>query len=379
MSATMSTKDAFQSDKKMRAKFFLQRPGFILDVDLHLPAQGVIAIFGPSGCGKTTLLRCMSGLEHTQHGLMTWRDNQFSAEQVWQDADNFVPTHKRPLGYVFQEASLFDHLSVKGNLQFAVKRRIKTEHSQLALNDDEIVQLLGIEPLLKRKPNQLSGGERQRVAIARALMIHPKILFMDEPLAAIDEARKDDVLPYLEKLKAKLNIPIVYVTHSANEIARLADHLVVMENGEVVIAGGLQQTLADLQNPLKLGQEAGVVLTGQIQQKDPQWHLMEVAFDGGSVWLKDSGHELGDYVRIRLLAKDISLALSHHDDSSIQNILKGQVLALHPEEDNGMVLAQVAIGQSVLLARITARAIDKLSLKSDMPVWVQIKSAALIG
>ena len=377
----MTDTNHFDSHRKTRAQFFLQRPNFILDVDLHLPTQGVIAIFGPSGSGKTTLLRCMAGLEKPEHGKMTWRRDQFADEEVWQDDAFFLPTHKRPLGYVFQEASLFEHLTVKGNLNYAKKRRGKSQPDTVAgfMSDDDIQTLLGINHLLNRKPDQLSGGERQRVAIARALMIHPQVLFMDEPLASLDDTRKDEVLPYLETLKTKLNIPIVYVTHSANEIARLADHLVVMENGEVVTSGGIEKTLADLNNPLKLGPEAGVVLTGQIQEKDPQWHLMQVGFDGGAVWLKDSGHELGDYVRIRLLAKDISVALSHHNDSSIQNIISGHLKAFSEDTDEGMVLAQVEVGQSVLLTRITARSVEQLGLKPHMKVWVQIKSAALIG
>lgn len=378
-SVPKSDQNDFHSDKKIHAQFFLQRPGFILDVDLHLPTHGVIAIFGPSGCGKTTLLRCMSGLEQTPNGHMSWRESQFSQAHIWQDETLFVPTHQRPLGYVFQEASLFDHLTVQGNLSYAIKRRKKNTESNTTLNDQAIMDLLGISHLLKRKPNNLSGGERQRVAIARALMIHPQILFMDEPLAAIDDARKDEVMPYLENLKQELSIPIIYVTHSTDEIARLADHLVVMENGEVTQSGKLNTVLSDIDHPLKLGSDMGAVLTGQIQEKDPEYHLMQVAFDGGSVWLRDSGHNMGDYVRIRLLAKDISLSLTQHNDSSIQNILSGQLIKLLYDQDNSMMLAQVAVGKSLLLARITKRAKVTLNLKPEMPIWLQIKSAALIS
>ena len=277
---------------------------------------------------------------------------------------------------MFQEASLFEHLSVKGNLNYAMKRRDKR---QQGLDYQEVLSLLGIEHLLKRRPDQLSGGERQRVAIARALLIQPKILFMDEPLASLDDARKDEVLPYLERLKNKLNIPIVYVTHSANEIARLADYLVVMENGEVVTSGPLEKTLADLDTPLKLGQDAGVVLTGQIQEKDEQWHLMHVAFDGGAVWLKDSNHNIGEYVRIRLLARDISLALQHHTDSSIQNILPCTISKIEKDDSPGLLLVQILLGQTPILARITEKAAHQLDLKPQQALWAQIKSAALIG
>ena len=369
----------FDSDKHLHAQFYVQRDGFVLDVDMRIPTDGVTAIFGPSGCGKTTLLRCMAGLEQTPHGRFSWRDHQFASAQIWQDEQHFVPTHKRPLGYVFQEASLFAHLTVNGNLAYAKKRRGKTAAARdHVLNDDAILHLLGIEHLLQRKPHELSGGERQRVAIARALMIHPKILFMDEPLASLDDKRKREVLPYLEQLKTQLNIPIIYVTHSADEIARLADHVVVMSQGEVVRHGSLAQILTDLNNPLKLGQEAGVVVTGQIQEKDEQWQLMQVAFDGGAVWLKDSGHKMGDYVRIRLLAKDISLSLSHAQDSSIQNILPCTICQIEDNPQAAYTLVKVHVGKSELLARLTRKAVAQLDLSVGKDVWVQIKSAALV-
>lgn len=225
---------------RIRAHFRMDWPGFSLNLDLNLPARGVTAIFGESGSGKTTLLRCVAGLERAQHGRLTIKG------EVWQDEQTFLPVYKRPLGYVFQEASLFPHLSVLGNLRYGLTRS-KTEQS---VSLDQAVGLLGIGHLLDRKPDRLSGGERQRVGIARALAVSPRLLLMDEPLAALDMARKQEILPYLERLHDELEFPVLYVTHSPDEVARLADQLVVMENGRVLAHGPLAETLSRLDQPI---------------------------------------------------------------------------------------------------------------------------------
>jgi molybdate transport system ATP-binding protein len=350
----------------LRLKFNLTRADFALNVDLQLPGRGVTALFGPSGCGKTTLLRCIAGLERASGSLMV-------NEHLWQDATHFVPTHQRAIGYVFQEASLFPHLSVRGNLQYGMKRAGGISKGTI----DPIIDLLGIRALLDRKPDGLSGGERQRVAIARALAVDPKLLLMDEPLAALDLKRKQEILPYLDRLQATLEIPILYVTHSPDEVVRLAHHLVVMDAGSVVASGELADTLSQLDLPVKLGQEAGVVIESVVGSIESQWHLTRMDFDGGSVWIRDPGLALGAKARVRILASDISLAREQPGKSSIQNVLQGQIDAMRDDEHPGLVLVRVKVGEAALLARVTKRAVSELALKPGDTVWTQVKSVAL--
>ncbi|MBV1914239.1 MAG: molybdenum ABC transporter ATP-binding protein [Pseudomonadales bacterium] len=353
--------------------FKTQYPNFCLDLNLELPGTGITAIFGPSGSGKTTLLRCIAGLQKPQHGELSIEG------EIWQDKNSFLPTHKRPLGYVFQEASLFPHLSAKGNLQFAMKRAGK----QLSRKDggvsfDQAVSLLGIESLLEQYPDQLSGGERQRVAIARALLINPRLLLMDEPLAALDQPRKQEILSYLDQLRKELDIPVLYVSHSTDEIARLANHLVILEKGRVVTSGPLQDVLARVDLPVQLGEDAGVVLEAKVVDRDTRWHLARVAFSGGELWVRDHGVAIGSHVRVRVLARDVSLALQAHSDTSIQNVLAGTVAKIAPDTDPAASLVQVTIGESKLVARITQRSLEQLKISVGDALWVQIKSVALV-
>jgi len=242
---------------------------------------------------------------------------------------------------------------------------------------DPIIDLLGIRALLDRKPEGLSGGERQRVAIARALAVDPQLLLMDEPLAALDLKRKQEILPYLDRLQATLEIPILYVTHSPDEVVRLAHHLVVMDAGSVVASGELADTLSQLDLPVKLGQEAGVVIDSVVGSIESQWHLTRMDFDGGSVWIRDPGLALGAKARVRILASDVSLAREQPGKSSIQNVLQGQIDGMRDDEHPGLVLVRVKIGETALLARVTKRAVSELALKTGDTVWTQVKSVAL--
>jgi len=243
--------------QEIRAKFCVDRKDFQLDVDLTLPGSGITALFGHSGSGKTTCLRAMAGLERAPQGYFAIGD------KVWQDEakQHFIPTHQRALGVVFQEASLFPHLSVRANMEFGLKRT-STAASRFAL--PEVAELLGIRALLERAPEQLSGGERQRVAIGRALLAGPEILLMDEPLAALDLKRKREILPYLEQLHSELDIPIIYVSHAPDEVARLADHLVLLDAGKVVASGPLNQVLSRIDLPDAFADDAGVVINTQV-------------------------------------------------------------------------------------------------------------------
>ena len=226
-------------------------------MDLHLPGSGITVLFGASGSGKTSVLRCVAGLERAHPGLVVVDG------EVWQDdtAQVFLPTHQRALGYVFQESSLFAHLDVLGNLRYGLKR---ARSAQAEATLQTAIELLGIGRLLQRRPGQLSGGERQRVAIARALATSPRLLLLDEPMAALDLARRQEIMPWLERLRDELHIPMLYVTHSADELARLADHLVVLEGGQVKAAGPVDQVLSSVHLPMVLGDDAGALLRGQV-------------------------------------------------------------------------------------------------------------------
>lgn len=354
----------------IHARFALTLADFTLDVDLQLPGHGITALFGPSGSGKTSLLRCIAGLQRVEHGELHVNGH------TWQQDRLFLATHQRPLGYVFQEASLFDHLDVRANLHYGLKRVAKSEQK---IARQHVVDLLDIGSLMQRKPSQLSGGERQRVAIARALLTSPRLLLMDEPLAALDQARKQEILPYLERLHDELEIPLLFVSHAPDEVARLADHLVVLDKGRVVATGPLADTLARFDLPIQLGDDAGVVIEGVIAERNSQWHLARVECDGNSFWVRDSGHPHGHAVRIRILARDVSLALSESQDSSILNILPAEVVEMGNEAHPAQMLVKLKIGKVPLLSRITQRSVQTLNLAPGSQVFAQIKAVALIA
>lgn len=356
------------NDNRIKARFLTTLESFSLDVDLDLPGEGVTAFFGPSGCGKTTLLRCIAGLYPASGNFIVNGDS-------WQDDSFSLATHKRSIGYVFQEAHLFPHLNVKKNLSYGLSR-VKPNDRKVSL--DDAIELLGIGHLLNRHTTEISGGERQRVAIAQALVMSPKILLMDEPLAALDLKRKKEILPYIERLSESLNLPILYVTHSADEVARLADHLVVMEEGKVLVSGPLSETLARLDLPIKFGEESAVVLKASIVEHDKQWHLVRAAFPGGNIWARNMGHDLNAPVRLRVLARDVSLALKKAEQSSIQNVFPAVVDEISDTEHLAIKVVRVLVGDTAILCRLTARSVANLDLKVGKKVWAQIKSVAII-
>ncbi|MCG6942014.1 MAG: molybdenum ABC transporter ATP-binding protein [Thiohalocapsa sp.] len=360
----------------IQARVRVQWPGFALDVDERLPGLGVTALFGHSGSGKTTLLRCIAGLEHAAAGEI-----RFNGE-TWQDASTWVPTHRRPIGYVFQEASLFPHLTVLSNLRYGQKRSQAKGQGQDArearFSLEHAIELLGIGHLLKRRPASLSGGERQRVGIARALAVSPRLLLMDEPLAALDLARKQEILPYLERLHDDLEIPVLYVSHAPDEVARLADHLVVMDAGRVLASGPLNQILSRLDLPIRLGEDAGVVLDGRVAERDERWHLLRVACCSASLWVRDSGAAIGDHARIRILARDVSIAHEPKTGTSILNTLPARVLSLGNDAHPALSLVKLDVAGSPVLARVTHRSAEQLGLAPGMTVWIQIKAVALL-
>lgn len=355
-------------NKHITAQFTTTLGTFALDVNLQLPGRGVTAIFGQSGSGKSTLLRCIAGLQRAE-GVLQVNDAS------WQNASCFTPVHQRSLAYVFQEASLFSHLSVRRNIEYGYKR-LAPHQRKLAF--DQVVDWLGIGRLLDRAPDHLSGGEKQRVAIARALLTSPAILLMDEPLSALDQKSKNEILPYLEQLHDELSIPVLYVTHSADEVARLADHVVYMDAGRVIASGNMRETLARLDMPAYMGEDAGVILEAVIIERDSQWQLLRVEFSGGSLWVRDSGLALGHKVRVRMLARDVSLALDKKTGTSIQNILQGVVEEIADDKHPGLALVRVRVGASPVLSRLTKRSVHELQLGVGKPIWVQVKSVAVL-
>lgn len=355
----------------------LQRGDFSLELVTELPAQGVTVLYGASGSGKTTCLRILAGLEPTARGRVV------VAGQVWQDTAQglFVPTHQRAVGYVFQEASLLDHLSVEGNLKFGFQR---TPPARRRSAWDDSLELLGISHLLARQPNTLSGGERQRVAIARALAASPDLLLMDEPLAALDAPRKAEILPWLERLHSALHLPVVYVTHSLQELARLGDHAVLLDGGRVQAQGPVHSLLTRLDLPLAHGDGAAALVQARISAQDADTHLCTLAFAGGEFLLpcNDTVHlPTGTPVRVRIQARDVSLSLQMPQQTSVLNVLPALVADM-ADDGPGQVLVGLLLGAGTqstrLLSRISLLSARKLGIVPGQPVYAQIKGVAMV-
>ncbi len=347
---------------------------FALDIAFEAPMRGITALFGPSGCGKTTVLRCMAGLHMLADGHLS------VGGEVWQAGAAFRPPYERAAGYVFQEASLFPHLSVRRNLLYGQRRALRRGASE-AIRFDEVVALLGIEALLERAPLRLSGGERQRVAVGRALLSQPRLLLMDEPLAGLDRFSKDDILPYLEALHAALAIPILYVSHDLAEVERLADHLVLMNAGRAIACGPLQDLQADPELPIARLPEASVALNATVTGYDPDYGLATLAVDGGTIVVPGEYGAPGTARRMRVRASDVSLARAPSTASTILNILPARVLAAEAQDaaQINVVVRLGAAGQGArLLARVTRKSWVTLGLRPGDPVHAQVKSIALV-
>lgn len=347
----------------------LQQEDFSLDVDLSIPAGGISALFGPSGCGKTTLLRAIAGLERQARG--TLRVNGMR----WQDQGFFLPPHRRSLGYVFQEASLFPHLNVQHNLEYGLKRVANGERK---VSLDSAIELLGIGQLLDRKPHQLSGGERQRVAIARALAVSPSLLLMDEPLAALDMVRKQEILPYLESLHSRLEIPVIYVSHSPDEVARLADHLILMTNGTISASGPIADMLTRVDLPLAQGNDAEALIEATVAKHDPAYELTYLDFPGGRFTVGRKDLPVGTKVRLRVIARDVSITLEKQSGTSILNIFPASVDEIVPT-GSAQVTVRLLAGGVPLLSRITRKSASMLELAPGKQVYAQAKTVALLA
>ena len=341
-----------------------------LDIDTKLPCTGVTALFGPSGSGKTTFLRSLAGLTKAQKGEIIFKN------ETWQNHHQFVPPHQRAIGYVFQEASLLPHLSVAKNLEYAEKRARPGQSRQTI---EQLLSLLDISDLLHRNPEQLSGGERQRVAIARALISNPKLLLLDEPLSALDDKMKQHILTYLEQLRDIVAVPIIYVSHSPREVCRLADHVILMENGKIQRQGSVNEVIAHSDSFAST--TPGSIVKAKLVERDEQWQLAKLQFDGGYLWM--TAHTVmqvktNQTISVHIPAQDVSISLSRDMQSSIINRIPCVIAALNVTANAGTLLIQLQAGNTQLCCMITERSAHDLKLTSGMPVWAQIKSASII-
>lgn len=354
-------------------RLHVARRDFQLAVDLTLPGQGTTAIFGPSGSGKSTLLRAVAGLEHDAIGTLR------VAGETWQDERIRLPAHQRATGVVFQHTALLPHLSVDANLRYGWRR---TGSPAQVL--EAWIQRLDLAPLLARRPETLSGGERQRVALARALVTQPRWLLLDEPLSALDAHRRAEILPYIEAIRRDAGIPVLYVTHSVEEVARLADHLVLLEAGRVTVAGPALEVLNRSDLPMALRDDAGVVMEARVDHVDTHGLLSLLTVAGplhahgmGNAAPHAPRHIPGTRMRVRIQARDVSLALSRHEDSSLLNVLPATLVALD-ELPGGQVQARLDASGAPLLARISHRSVERLRLEPGMALWAQVKAVALL-
>jgi molybdate transport system ATP-binding protein len=350
-----------------------QRDGFTLDARIEVPTPGTIALFGRSGCGKTTLVNSIVGLLQADHARIV-----LDGDVLEDTAANVrVRVERRRIGYVFQESRLFPHLNVASNLRYG-ERRARIDRPFVRF--DHVVELLGLKLLLERRPHELSGGERQRVALGRALLAQPRLLLLDEPLAALDTPRREEVLPYLERLRDELAIPMVYVSHQFEEVMRLATHVVVMEAGKVATQGALETVS---RHPVLRGivgdESMGAVVSGTIASSDPTTGLATVGVGEGMLRLHLPNAIPGAQVRVQLLARDIIIATHPVEGLSVRNSLEARIVRIESESQE-TDLVEVDIGSgAIVLARLTRAASIALGLRADLRVWVLVKSVSIRG
>ncbi|NND46593.1 MAG: molybdenum ABC transporter ATP-binding protein [Woeseiaceae bacterium] len=336
----------------MALQHALQRENFSLDVDVRIPSKGITGLFGASGSGKTTLLRCIAGLEKSDDG----------------DA---LPVHKRGIGYVFQEPQLFPHLDVLENLRFGLKRSASPR-----LDEQQVVEMLGLENLLQRMPTQLSGGEAQRVAIGAVLLRSPQLILMDEPLASLDRRRKDELLPYLDRLHDELSVPIIYVSHDIDEVSRLCDHLLLIDDGKIVASGELHDVLSRLDVPILYGRNAGTVIQATPERYDADYDLTRFRFSVGELLVPGHYDLNTPNLRLRIAASDVSLCITRPQKTTILNILPADVDDIQPIGPS-TDLVRLAVGDEFLLAQVTRLSVTRLDLKKGDPVFAQVKSVTV--
>ena len=349
-----------------------QRDGFTLRAQFAVPTPGIVALFGRSGCGKTTLVNVISGLLEADEARISLDDVVLTDTR----AGTAVPVERRRIGYVFQDARLFPHFTVRGNLRYGLKRA----HGNQVIAFEEVVALLGLEHLLDRRPHQLSGGERQRVGLGRALLSQPRLLLLDEPLASLDTARREEVLPYLEALRDRLSLPMVYVSHQFEEVLQLATHVVLLDAGQVVAQGNLNELSLRPELRQIVGPDAvGSVLDGVVTRADPSNGLADLQIGAGTLHVSLKGTTPGTRIRIQLLARDIILATQKPQGLSVRNELEGVVRELTPDEYDAVLVKVDIGGGAVVLSRITREAASSLGLQPGAKVWALVKAVSTRG
>ena len=349
-----------------------RRDAFELNVAIEVATPGVVALFGGSGCGKTTLINIVAGLLHAEQATIevdgTVLENSSAGVRL-------APEQRR-IGYVFQDSRLFPHLNVLANLRYG-ERRAPAQARRIAF--DKVVDLLALHGLLQRRPFALSGGERQRVALGRALLSQPRLLLLDEPLASLDAARRDEVIPYLEMLRDEFALPIVYVSHQFEEVLRLASHVVLMDRGQAIAQGGIEAISLNPALRAIVGADAiGSVLTGSIVAADSHTGLASIQVGAGIVHVSLRDAKPGAKVRVQVLARDVILASREPQGLSVRNVLKGAIASI-AADDAETDLVHVDVGGAVILSRVTRAASVALDLKQGMPVWVLVKAVSIRG
>jgi len=343
-------------------------PNFALDVAFNAPLPGTVVLFGPSGSGKSTIITILAGLLRPDWGRIALDEGVL----LDTEAGICLPPERRGLGVVFQNARLFPHLSVRGNLLFGARRA-----QEMRIRFEDVAGLLGLERLLQRRPHALSGGEAQRVAIGRALLAQPRLLVMDEPLASLDQPRKAEILPYLARLKTALGLPILYVTHALDEVAQLADWMVLLEAGRIRAAGSLAELSSRGDLPLALRDDAGAVLSARVLRHDAERQLSLLALGTAALWVPLLSAPLGTELRVRIPAREVILATDAPGAISVHNALAGSVRAITPDPLRHAALVEVAIGEHALLARVTPDAVSRLGLAPGSAVFALVKSVAV--
>ena len=355
----------------LEAKFKMDYPGFNLDVEMRLPSKGVTVVFGPSGSGKTTLLRCLSGLEKGVLGYLKIDGH------VWQDEERFTPIQDRKIGLVFQESRLFPHLNIQKNLLYGYQRTFPGERN---LQIDEVVQVLNLESLLKRRPEKLSGGERQRVAIGRALLTSPKLLLMDEPLASLDMQLKAEIIPFIKRIENEFKTPIIYVTHSMNEVLQLVDTMVILKAGKVENIGPVEEVFSDVRSREAVGDEQlGGVLETLVSEHDEGFGLTKLDFMGQVLYVPRQYIPVGQSLRVHIHSKDVILStLPPAGATSVLNILRAKVKKVGELQSKGYSVDIELDAGRPILATITRKSLAKLNLQPGQPIYAHIKAIKMM-
>ncbi len=348
-------------------------PRMDIDIDFSVPEVGTTVLFGRSGCGKSTTVNAVAGLLRPAQCRIALGGTVLADTR----AGIFLPPERRRIGLVFQDARLFPHMSVEGNLRYGLRRAPAEAIRAGAIRFDDVVDLLGLAALLARRPHSLSGGERQRVAIGRALLSQPLLLAMDEPLANLDAQRKAEILPYLARLRRALSLPILYVTHALDEVARLADTLVLIRAGHVLDAGPLPELLGRADLPLAQRDDAAAVLAAQVVSHDPARQLSELAAAGRRLLVPLLDRPPGSAVRVRIPAREVILAAEEPRGISVHNVIAGTVRAVVTDPVRHAALVEVALEGAALLARVTPDAVARLRLAPGAAVLALVKSMAI--